>query len=235
MTSPLQTARQGIDRLLRRCVVHFLHIGKAAGTQVEKLADAINASPGSVHIRKHGHAVLLRHLPKKTLYFFSIRRPDTRFRSGFYSRKRQGLPAHNVPWTEAEARAFAAFEHANDLAEALFGPRGAEAAAAMLSIQHAALHQVDWFKGRGFFLQDRPPLAILRQEHFDTDLQRLRVSLGLETLPDLPAQAHRSDYTDTPPLSDKATTNLRRWYAADDAFYDMCEGWLTSRPVTLEG
>lgn len=214
-----------------REAVHFLHIGKTAGTQFARVADQINAAEVPVRIVTHRHWRRLRDLPEGARYAFSIRSPVGRFRSGFYSRKRKGRPRTHVPWTDHEARAFAAFEHANDLAEALFdpGPRGRLALAAMKSIQHLSMAQVEWFDLRGNFLALDPPIAILRQERFAADLDRFLAAIGFDgriTLDDDPVAAHRNDYDGTPALSARACENVNAWYAPDVAFYAMCEAWM---------
>ena len=186
--------------------LHFLHIGKAAGTQVRYLARRVNAAQDRWQIVKHDHNKNLRDLERQDAYFFSIRDPLTRFFSGFYSRKRKGRPRLNVPWTMDEKQAFETFHHANDLAEALFTPgqRGHDAFAAIKAIRHTAKNQVDWFESRGALLRVQPPVWILRQEHFDRDWDGLVQRLGLvgEFTPTCDGKkAHRNDYTDIPPLS----------------------------------
>ena len=172
-------------------------------------------------------------MPNQIDYFFSIRNPITRFKSGFYSRKRKGLPRILAEWTRSEAKAFGTFEHANDLAEALFRPdeRGLLAAQAIQAIRHTAMQQIDWFSRIGF-LSLRPPLWIIRQEKFEPDFNRFLARLGLAiTCADLrpatdPAAAHRNDYSGTTELTELARENLRRWYARDFVFYDVCEQWM---------
>ena len=211
--------------------LHFLHIGKCAGTQIKALAGKINTMNSNSKIVVHRHSVTLASLPRDAEYFFSIRSPDTRFSSGFYSRKRKGRPRFNVEWTSSEREAFLNFEHANDLAEALFseGTQGWRAFAAMQSIQHLAINQCDYFKHCGAFLSNRPPLTIIRQEHFEPDITILIGKLGLNALPPLetdPVTSHRNDYSDAKPLSEKARANLRKWYMQDFELYRQCNSWL---------
>lgn len=211
--------------------VHFLHIGKCAGTYVKAIAQKINAAPLGVQIVTHPHHVILASLPPGAPYFFSIRRPETRFVSGFYSRKRKGQPRYNSEWTPQERLAFTAFEQANDLAEALFadGEKGRTAFAAMKSIEHLAMAQSDYVRGVGFFLDVRPPLAIVRQEHFEADMALLCRRLGIGAPPSVPTDAvtaHRNDYAGSAPLSEAARANLRLWYAQDEAFYRICSDWI---------
>jgi hypothetical protein len=236
MTRLWRNLRRSIERRIgwgadRREPVHFLHIGKNAGTQVGLIAEQINAAGRPVRIVKHGHTVSLRDLPPGDRYFFSIRNPESRFVSGFYSRKRKGQPRIYSEWTAHEAEAFRRFEHANNLAEALSGDDalGRSAFFAMKSISHLSMNQLDWFDRSGLFLDLRPPVFILRTEHFEPDLRELIARLGLEFRFELSrddVRAHRNDYSQVPALSEKARTNLRDWYRLDFAFYRHCEDWI---------
>lgn len=212
--------------------LHFLHIGKAAGTQIGRLAKTINASQSAWQIIKHPHRTDLKDLPRKEAFFFSVRDPISRFKSGFYSRKRKGQPRIFVEWTYHERLAFEAFDHANDLAEALFedGPRGQQAMAAILSINHTGKDQGDWFYRRGFFLDQERLKGIIRQEHFDADWALFCRRIGVTApAPEAdPTRQHRNDYTDIPPLSDLARANLARWYVQDIEFYRRCADWVTA-------
>lgn len=211
--------------------VHFLHVGKAAGSQIKSVARELNASSSARKLQLHRHKVLLKHLPKTQDYFFSVRDPADRFKSGFYSRLRQGRPRYNVLWSPHEEVAFENFQHANDLAEALFadGELGRKAAAAMRSIRHPASNLVDWFGAEGHMFDLRPPVWIIRQERFHEDLSTFMGLIGA----DLPAsfgdgasRTHANDYSGIPTLSEKARKNLRRWYTQDYEFLRLCEHWL---------
>lgn len=213
--------------------IRYLHIGKTAGTQIRHLIERVNARAGRELMRRERHRVTLDDIPRDARYFFSVRRPVGRFVSGFYSRKRKGLPRVHSPWSEAEAWAFARFDHANDLAEALFAPGddGRRALAAIKSIQHTYRNQVDWLDQHGAALFVRPPVWIVRQQHFAGDVETLLHRLGLDgagAFAASPDARHANDYAGTPPLSGRARANLERWYAQDIAFYDACETWLAS-------
>ncbi len=210
--------------------IHFLHIGKTAGTQIKHLISQINDNCEDCYIEAHGHQAILANLPPASDYFFSIRQPEARFRSAFYSRKRKGRPRLNVEWSPNERHVFANFEHANDLAEALFEPaeRGFLAFCAMKASVHF-LQQYDWFSRQGFFFKVRPPLAILRQEHLSADVAHLSSVLGLiipVSFTDDRVLSHSNDYDGTPDLSEKARRNLRQWYVQDYLFYDYCSAWI---------
>lgn len=214
--------------------LHFLHIGKNAGTQVFHVAEGWLNAPQPVRLVKHGHDVMLRHLPTDAEYFFSVRDPVSRFVSGFYNRKTEGRPVRVIPRTEAEDRVFDRFAEAVELAEALFqdGEQGRAAAQAMTTLRHAAQHQWQWFMMQGHFLDLRPPAYILRQEHFATDLAALQRKLGVEGhTDDAPTKSRKTDYSAIPELTERARENLLRWYAADMAFYSMCCDWVAAQDV----
>lgn len=209
--------------------VHFLHVGKAAGTQIGSLIERMNVS--GARIVKHHHGIGLADLPAGQPYFFSVRDPVARFRSGFYSRKRKGMPRYFVEWTAEEAWAFARFEYANDLAEALFadGQPGRDAAAAMRSIQHCSGNLVDWFGCRGAMFDTRPPIWIIRQERFEDDTAEFMRRAGIKAELDFSsdkAAAHANSYADAPDLSSDAVDNLRRWYVQDYEFLRLCDDWM---------
>ena len=220
-----------------RRVIYFLHIGKAAGSQVAQAIEQINKREPGVFMQSLPHDVFLKDVPEESDYFFSIRDPISRFLSGFYSRKRMGRPKYDVPWTRTEERAFAEFEHANELAESLFGHgvAGMRAIAAIKAIRHTAQDQIDWFVLVGDIFSVRPPIWVLRQEQFDEDFAILVERAGLSFTPDLRRDSlgsHANDYSQVPRLSDEAKANLRRWYAQDFAFYDAVETWMAEQSVS---
>ena len=210
--------------------IAFLHIGKNAGTQVKNIAE--NLSKYGMRFRILGHFARAVQLPENARYFFSVRKPETRFVSGFYSRKRKGQPLMFNEWTKHEAIAFGLFDDANELAENLFcdGDRGKQARMAVKSITHTGMQQYDWFLGCGF-LGQQPPITIVRQEKFISDIQRLLAFLNVDVdvntlVVTNNTSAHKNDYTNVPPLSDLALENLRKWYIQDYYFYNLCEEWL---------
>ena len=211
--------------------VHFLHINKCAGSEIGRYAQFINENNSNYTVKTHGHDVNLKSLPQNELYFFSIRDPITRFVSAFYSRKRKGRPRYDSEWSEDEAIAFSNFDQANFLAESLYklGSAGEKAVTAMKSIGGANVKQIDWFANQEDFLNLRPPVHIIRQEHFDNDLSVLFRKLGIENnfgLKRDPVLSHENNYEGTPPLSELAIANLKIWYAQDIEFYKMCSDWI---------
>jgi hypothetical protein len=220
--------------------IHFLHISKNAGTQMGQLAQQISADDRYL-VTKHNHTTKLYNIPANDDFFFSIRSPESRFVSGFYSRKRKGLPRIYSEWSVFEREAFGDFEHANDLAEALFAPghEGMRALCAINSVVHCAFEQLSWILPAGYFLRIRVPLMILRQEHFESDAAFLFELLEMKAAPVFDRSSvgsHANDYTGVPPLSAKAKANLRRWYAKDFEFYEKLNHWLAHQfPGKLEG
>jgi len=210
--------------------IHFLHIGKNAGTQIQNIAKQINGNNEDCQIQVHGHRTILIELPPQSEYFFSIRQPVARFKSAFYSRKRKGQPKLYVEWTKHEREMFSTFEHANDLAEALFenSPRGQSAFSAMISGRHF-VPQYSFFVNGGDFLKFHAPLTILRQEKLTEDVEHLMSLLKLKnevSLTDDPVLSHRNDYQGFPELSDKAKRNLNAWYILDIQFLRYCDVWI---------
>lgn len=209
--------------------VHFLHVGKCAGTAIKDLAAQINALPSGPRILAHGHSKRLSDLPSNAVYFFSVRHPVSRFVSAFYMRKRKEQPRLHREWSPGEKEAFERFPEANDLAESLFAcsPDGQAAFAAMQSIGHMSF-QHKWFKVRDIF-SARPPLCVLRQEKLKDDVAHLLRLLGVDDLVELPTnstRAHRNDYSGTPPLTAKAVENLKVWYAVDIEYYRLIDAWV---------
>lgn len=214
--------------------IHFLHIGKCAGTQIMHLARQINELTNKGKIVKHNHDFFLINLDIHQKYFFSIRNPISRFLSGFYSRKRKGQPRLYSEWSIYEERAFSNFEHANDLAESLFidGIYGMKAFAAMKAIRHTAQNQSDWVYCVGEFLEIHPPIWIIRTEcfleDFSTFLQKIGYGIELHDLEIAkdPITSHANDYKGVPDLSEKAIKNLKEWYIQDFEFYKLCDYWI---------
>jgi hypothetical protein len=221
----------GLNAAQKKNLIHFLHIGKCAGTTTKRFIQWANTKSGELIIMPHGHAIKLSFLPEDARYFFSIRDPITRFCSGFYERKRKGQPRLYSEWSEKDRLAFTYFPEANDLAENLFSDSsaGLRAFMAMKCIGHVSQHQHSWFDNVEEVLTNRPPICILRQEQLETDLRFLARKLGLPEdfkLEADPVRSHRYDYTNAPPLSSRAVENLKLWYAADLQFHKLANAWI---------
>jgi len=216
--------------------VHFLHLGKCAGTHIKAVCNEINRLSGDRYIIAHKHDVYLKDIPESAPYFFSIREPISRFVSGFYSHKWIVQNNLDANWKNYVDFAYKKFDEANDLAEALFedGTRGSDAAAAIKSIRHTSQNQIDWFCCHGFFLHVRPPIWIIRQDNFESDLFELLYRANIcehadEILKNLSTRVRNpTNYSCSTELSGKAVRNLKIWYSQDIAFYELCQHWLES-------
>lgn len=222
---------EGLTQEDHNALVHFLHIGKCAGTTIKALIQSINQDRQIPLILAHPHRIGLADLPIGSRYFFSIRNPVTRFYSGFYGRKREDQPRLYVPWSETEQKAFERFPEANDLAEALFSDSliGQHAFSAMQSIGHVWKHQHTWFPDIEDVFERRPPLCILRQEHLSEDIRFLKKALALPfdlRIETDRVKAHKNDYSAAPTLSERAVENLKMWYVADIQFYALANSWI---------
>ncbi len=212
--------------------IHYLHIGKTAGNQIKYVLKAIQQENPGTRFQLHPHSTRLERLHPDARYFFSIRHPVTRFKAAFYERKRQDH-GRNL-WSSHEEESFASFDHAVELAEALFddSERGRAARDSIWSIEHMRKPQSQWFVPLGHFLKKRPPVWIVRQERLDDDLDELFSRLNLLAVPTARAgksEAKITSYTDIPELSAHAIENLSRWYTTDIQFYRDCCDWLESQ------
>ena len=216
--------------------ITYLHIGKTAGTQIAFLAQEINRlSPIKIEIAPH--KTKLKDISSESDYFFSIRNPISRFVSAFYTRKNKGGERYLKDWSPDETMAYSYFPEANDLAESLFvkGEQGRLALAAMQSVGHIAMHQIDWFVSAGFHLTLRPPIWIIRQEYFEPDfndfISRSKIPVSMDMLRGFinNENSNKTDYKSEVFLSSAAIHNLNIWYSRDMAFYNSCESWLLSR------
>lgn len=219
-----------LGRLSRKEKVHFLHIGKTAGSQIKKILNQNGGSKFKFTI--HSHKVKLRDIPASERYFFSIREPISRFKSAFYYRKNKGLPGVYQDWSAFEKQAFDWFPTANSLAEALFEDdiAGEKAFQAMQSIAHVASHQVDWFERCGI-LETQPPISIIRQEHFLNDMRFFLQKLfsGTEFHFEVTTDENlvrKNKYPIDASLSSRAISNLEKWYCRDLIFYTQCTQWI---------
>ena len=214
----------------------FLHIGKNAGTQIMNLSSQLESY--GINIQKYQHYEKFDCLPLGNKYFFSIRNPIFRFRSGFYSRKREGMPRHYSKWSIHEEVAFKKFKSANDLAESLFKKTklGLLAAQSIQSITHTSTQQIDWFNNYAI-MELNPPIWIIRQEYFNQDFDIFLNKLGLKiTSKDLDILtddigAHKNSYEKNNEFSKLAIKNLKKWYARDFIFYDICNNWIKKNSI----
>ena len=213
--------------------IAFLHIGKTGGTQIMNIFSKINNFDFKIY--KFSHDINLLDISTKNDYFFSIRKPETRFFSAFYSRLRKGQPRIYSEWSEVEKLSFKNFQSANELAESIYlsDDKGKKARIAITGIGHMKKNQADWFDNFSFLI-NRPPLFIIRKEHFISDITTLfkilNINLNVKDLIDKdPKTSHKNDYLDVEPLSELAIKNLNNWYAKDNFFYEICSDWINKK------
>jgi Sulfotransferase family len=221
--------KQVLYRVSGRQFVHFLHIGKTAGTAVKESVGA-NSLTKKYKIYVHGHRFKLKDVPKGDKVVFFLRDPISRCVSGFYGRKRQDRPKYNSPWRPNEEISFNRFSTAEDLALALSSEDQElrEAASyAMKNIGHVKSSYWDWFDNEEYFLSRLSDVLFIGfQETLEHDFATLRNILYLPETVQLPkddVKAHRSPEGVKPQLSEVARQNLREWYAEDYKFFELCK------------
>lgn len=212
--------------------LYVLHIGKTGGTLMKKILKnpACFADEGTLFV-PFGHNIRHDHLPRGARFAFATRDPAKRFLSGFYSRKRKGQPATYREWTKAEAAAFARFETARALAEALDAPDPVEQAAAktaMAAIKHVGQPHTHWFPDRARLEGDIAAGRAhrIRQEALEADFTALTARMGCRLHPGVFADLgtpHANRYDADAGLSPRALANLRAHYAEDYAFLDWLD------------
>lgn len=216
-----------INLLRGKRTTHLLHVGKTGGTAVKA---AISGSPEARQsVILHPHQVTLRNIARGDKVIVFVRDPIDRFISGFYSRKRQGRPAHDVPWTRAERRAFERFATPNDLAAAISSADESlkhEATAAMTSIEHVRSSYWDWFISEEYMASRWNDVIFIGQlETIKDDFERLKELMSWPSELALPYDAsasHKGPTGEDRSLGQEATRNLERWFAADYRFLQLC-------------
>jgi hypothetical protein len=221
-------ARRAVMRCRGRPVAHFLHVRKAGGSAI-KTALTPHATTGPYLVELHPHRITLNDVPVGEKVFFVVRDPVARFVSGFYSRLRQGAPAHTVPWTEAERTAFEQFPTPNALGLALASdePATQEAARqAMRQITHVNSSYWDWFIDEPTLRRRAEDvLFIARQERLNEAIPRLLEQLQLPadiSLPGDPTRANRGARHEDRQLDPAARAAIEQAYASDYAFLTLC-------------
>jgi len=217
-----------VHRLQRRRIAHFLHIGKTGGTAIASVLSRYSKS-SDYEIILHEHDFKLNDAPRGEKVFFFVRDPINRFVSGFYSRKRQGRPRHDVPWNSGEEAAFAQFTTPNELALALTsadeGQRAA-AVAAMNNIIHIQSPHWTWLQDESYFLARRSDILFVGfQETLNEDFSLLGKLLNLPDaikLPDDDIASHKNPLDVDKRLDEAAIRNLRAWYQRDYQFLELC-------------
>lgn len=160
---------------------------------------------------------------------FSVREPIERFVSGFNTRLRKGWPRRvGGDWErEDERRAFARFQSANGLGEALSDPELGDAAReAMAAIGHVRHSLKKWLKSADYVAERAGDIRMVcLTKELDAGFEHVKRLLDLPaglTLPRDEIGTHRTPDGFDRTLSPLAATNLTAWYADDFPIYEAC-------------
>lgn len=209
--------------------IHFLHIRKTGGTAIkEALRFDLKTDKYTIHLQEHKYR--LTEVPEGDLYFFFLRDPISRFKSGFYSRQRQGKPRYYFPWSQEEEQALNQFSTPNQLAISLSSQDSnlrQAAATAMRNIRHINLSYYYWFDSKKYFLSRLDSLVFIGfQEYLESDFDALKTILDLPENVKLPhdnIKAHKNIYLSDSDLDLEAKRNLKMWYIRDYDFLRLCK------------
>lgn len=213
-------------------MMFFVHVGKTGGTTlkrrirahfgVEKAQDPQVIEDRIVLLNHVSLADAVKKFGTPSGVAFAYRDPTARFISGFYCRQRMGLPDHRALWDPREAAAFAHFDTANALAEALATDNPARRAAAfyaMDAIRHLRRNYRYHFGHLTDFLLDFGDRVqgCIDTANIDTDASAFLHRIGVEPTK---ADATRTKTPDHPrTLSDLAQRNLQSFWAEEYEYY----------------
>ena len=209
----------------------FIHIGKTGGTLIREVLRSL-PEEHRLRFRFHSHDVTLPQAletrPEMPV-FFSVRRPEALFVSGFNSRRRQGGPTYDQPWNPRERVAFSLFRTPNELAEALSAADPHVRACAefsMLTINHVRKGLRWYLHGTECLAEHRDRIAfILLQERLEPDLRAFaaRVGVPLDTTGvSVTERLHASTEDDEVELSETGMSNIKEWYRPHQEIYEWC-------------
>lgn len=216
-------------------VVHFIHIGKTAGSalkegvRLNKFIWQNVTICGKYIFQMEKHPFTMVHLKNDEYVFFIIRDPISRFISGFYSRLRKGQPRLYNPWSSEEEIAFGRFNTPNELGEAL-SSKDEElklaAVNALRGIGHVKSSFWDWFISEEYLKKRKKSLLFfLKQETLEEDLEKIGKSLGF-SFPPLgkdEVSSHKNPEHFDKKLSAIAKENLREWFKEEYNFLNWIE------------
>jgi len=221
-----------LARIQGKTIVHFLHIGKTGGTSI-KYALKNDKKPfinEKYIIFSPAHAFTLKDsLPGEKVFFF-VRDPIDRFISGFYFKKRKGMPKIYTEWKPAEKEAFETFNTPNELAISL--SKKDEnirkiAIKSMKSIGHVKSSYWDWFGDEKYLLSRIQDIIFVgTQKNLDKDFIHLKKILNLPKNLELPKDnfnKHKSPENLDKYLNPKAVKNLTEWYSKEFQFLKLLE------------
>lgn len=216
-------------------MIFYVHVGKTGGTAIKRqVRTHFGVQKSKEPQIIEDSIVLLNHVSLEDAVqkfgapsgiAFAFRDPTDRFISGFYCRQRMGWPDHKALWDAREAAAFAHFDTANDLAEALNDSDLKQRAAAhfsMNAIRHLrkgyAFHFGDMVK---FFLDYGGLIkACIDTKNIDcegTDFLT-KIGLSISNRTEFSKPTKKAEYPRG--LSEAAMQNLREFWAVEYEYYE---------------
>jgi hypothetical protein len=117
-------------------LVYYMHINKAGGTSVLEAMKRLGVESPTSFVVLMPHQFGLKKIPWGAKVACIIRRPETRFASGFEHMYRKGYPSYQVEWTEEEAAIFQRFRTFDQLVDATLSSEGTAQEAAQYAWRH---------------------------------------------------------------------------------------------------
>lgn len=223
--------RRLCSRIAGRSDIHLLHIRKTGGTA---LKDVFRRHPKTVShtIYTHPHRVSLWDIPAEHKVLFVLRDPVDRFLSGFGSRLRKSAPAHHVPWSQAEEKAFKHFGSAKMLARALAPSHRlhGEAKEAMSSITHLRSPYASWLGSAAELEKREVQIEFIGfVSSLNQDFQLLKDRLNLPEEVQLPTGLKAGNRSDPlhkqKDLDEFEQSCVKDWYSEDYEILEFCTAW----------
>lgn len=229
--------RKSYNKALQKnkTIVHIFHIGKTGGTALK------NSLMGKIlffktkfyqndkffiFLRVHNGTLNNTKANEKIIFF--VRDPVSRFKSAFYSRKRQSQPKFFVRWSKEEEITFKTFKTPNELAESLNSDDlnlRKQAQESMKTTMHVNTSYWDWFIDEDTLFQRLDKIIFVgTQKNLNRDFNYMKNLLKIEESYKLPSDSknmHKNPAYFDNYLSDRAIKNLENWYKEDYRFLNI--------------
>jgi len=217
-----------IAKFKKKEIVHFFHIGKTGGSAIKNAVSGkkVVETKKYIIIFSHSHYFKLNDTLPGEKFFFFVRDPIDRFISGFYSRKRKGMPRIYSAWTAGEEKAFKNFKTPNELAKGLSNYNKKEKAIeAFANIQHLNTSYWYWFGSREYFLSRLNDVVFVGiQKNLNNDFYKLKRKLELPgecILPKDDFNSHKNPANIDKNIENAAYINLKQYYKNDYDFLQI--------------
>lgn len=171
-----------LESLTGKQAVHFLHVRKTGGSALKNTIrqNFGGRIPGFYFYK---HQVSLRHIPKGNKVCLVVRKPESRFISGFYDRKRFGNPAYHIEWSALEKKVFDLFESPSELIEAIQSEdqeRREVAEQALMEMRHVKSRLSDWLTSKDYVKERAADLLVVGfQDSLDQFINQLKSEKAL--------------------------------------------------------